>query len=294
MQIQTFKIFCDVAETSSFSKAAELNGVTQSAVSQQIRALEERYRVMLVERGKKNFALTVEGEVFLEASQQILEIMNGLEGRIRELRNIVAGELRVVSVYSIGLHELPVYLKEFKKRYEDVDVKVDYRRSSQVYMDVYEGRADIGLVAYPVKRKGLNVGAFWRDRLIMICPPEHRLAKKEKISLKDLQGEKFISFEPDLPTRKAIDKEFKGRKVDVKQVMEFDNIETVKRAVEIESGISIVPETTVKVECGSGSLCGIALEEELWRPLGVVTKRNRGVSPAQKQFLKLLHDGRSE
>lgn len=292
MQIQTFKIFCDVAETSSFSKAAELNNITQSAVSQQIRSLEERYDVLLIERGKKNFALTHEGSLFLEASLQILQIYNSLSDKIHEMRNVVAGELKIATVLSIGLHELPTFLKEFRQQYPEVEIKVEYRRSTQVYAAVQDGLVDIGLVAFPLKRKGLKVEAFWKDKLVLICPPEHKLAQRGKIKLSDLSGEKFISFEPDLPTRKAIDRLMKRDHISVKQVMEFDNIETVKRAVEIESGVSIVPETTVTLERESGSLGVVEIDaQDMWRPLGVLVKRNRGASPAQKQFIALLQKG---
>lgn len=292
MQIQTFKIFCDVADTSSFSKAAAINAITQSAVSQQIRSLEERYDVLLIERGKKNFALTPEGQIFLEASRQILSTYQSLGDRIRELRNVVAGDLRIATVYSIGLHELPPFLKQFRLEYPDVNVKVEYRRSTQVYTEVQDGHVDLGLVAFPVKRKGLKVEAFWKDKLVVICPPDHAFAGRDAVTLKELSKERFISFEPDLPTRKAIDRLLKRERVEIEQVMEFDNIETVKRAVEIESGISIVPETTVLEERESGSLCVVEIQaRDMWRPLGVIVKRNRGSSPAQKQFIRLLQNG---
>ena len=292
MQIQTFKIFCDLTETSSFSKAAQRNSITQSAVSQQIRSLEDRYKVMLIERGKKNFALTQEGQVFLEASKTILHTYRNLADRIRELQNIVAGQLKIATVYSIGLHELPPFLRVYRNAFPDVEVKIDYRRSAQVYTAVQEAQADIGLVAYPTKRKGLKVEAFWEDKLVVICPPKHRLARRRRIPLLELSGERYISFEPDLPTRKAIDRLLKGAKVEVNQVMEFDNIETIKRAVAIENGISIVPQTTIEDEARSGSLVGIELDaQEVWRPLGILTKRNRASSPAQKHLIRLLQEG---
>jgi DNA-binding transcriptional LysR family regulator len=107
MYIQTFKIFCDLAETQSFSKAAALNSITQSAVSQQIRAVEKRFEVTLIERARRHFSLTPEGKVFLNASREILEVYDTLGDRLHTLRDVVAGELRLASIYSIGLHELP-------------------------------------------------------------------------------------------------------------------------------------------------------------------------------------------
>lgn len=295
MHVETFKVFCDLADTSSFSNAAKLNSITQSAVSQQIRTLETRYNVMLIERGRRNFSLTPEGQAFLEASRQILNIYDHLGDRLHELQNIVAGELKVASVYSIGLHELPPFMKKFRRRYPEVTVQVEYRRSAQVYSQVLNGEVDLGLVAYPARRKGLLVERFLEDKMVVICHPSHPFAKKKRLQLEDLNGEKFISFEPDLPTRKAVDRHLKGHDVKVESTMEFDNIETVKRAVEIENGISIVPQNTVHPEVRAGTLVAIEIEKpEIWRPLGIVLKRSHPRSPALREFINLLQSGLDE
>lgn len=291
MQIETFKVFCDLVETASFSRAAALNHITQSAVSQQIRALETRYRVSLIERGKKNFSVTPEGRAFLQASKEILATYEHLGERIKELQNLVAGELTVATIFTIGLHELPPFLKKFRARFPDVEVKVEYRRSAQVYNEVLEGQADLGLVAFPSRRQGLIVENFWRDKLVVICHPGHTFAKRRRIKLQDLEGERFIAFEPDLPTRKAIDRVLRGGGVHIDQVMELDNIEAVKRAVAIENGISIVPLTTVAEECRHHSLHAAEIESiDMWRPLGALYRRHRPISPAQKQFLVMLKE----
>ncbi len=292
MYIETFKVFCDLAETGSFSKAASMNSITQSAVSQQIRALETRFKVVLVERGRRNFSLTPEGHAFLEASKEILDVYNHLGDRLQELRNVVGGEVRIASIYSIGLHELPPILKSFRQKHSNVEVHVEYRRSVQVYTEVLNGEVDLGLVAYPMKRAGLIVEIFDEDDLVLICHPNHALAKFESIRLPQLNGEKLISFEPDLPTRKVIDKHLRDQGVQIEHTMEFDNIETVKRAVEIESGVSIVPSNTVRKEVESGLLAAVAIAEpKMVRPLGVITRRNRSRSPAHKEFISALKAG---
>ncbi|MEO6054307.1 MAG: LysR family transcriptional regulator [Chthoniobacterales bacterium] len=284
-----FKIFADLADTQSFSKAAETNGITQSAVSQQIRAVEKNFQITLIERGRRDFALTNEGRAFLEASREILEIYESLGNRLQKMRDVVAGDLRISTVYSIGLHELPPYLKQFRRTYPEVEVKVEYRRSAQVYNAVLEGSADVGLVAYPSPRRGLDVLTFWKDKLVVICAPSHRFAHRRRLKLRDLDGEKFIAFEPDLPTRKEIDRRFKDEGVKVRHALEFDNIETVKRSVEIENGISIVPETAVQAEIRSGSLIAVEIDaENMWRPLGALIKKRLSGSHARKKFLDML------
>jgi DNA-binding transcriptional LysR family regulator len=291
MQIETFKVFRDLVETSSFSKAAVMNAITQSAVSQQIRALETRFGVVLIDRGRRHFALTPEGAVFLDASKDVLRIYNSLGDRLKELLDVVAGEIKLASIFSIGLHELPPVLKAFRGAYPDVEVEVEYRRSSEVYGLVVGGEVDMGLVSYPVKRNGIQIEPFMKDRLVVICHPGHELAKKRRVNLKDLEGQRFIGFEPDLPTRKAIDRQFREGGVTIQQVMEFDNIETVKRAVEIETGVSIVPGTTVEEEVDDRNLVAIPIEDpEMWRPLGILLKRNRTRSPALKRLVSLLKE----
>ncbi len=289
MHIQSFKAFSNLAETSSFSKAAQMNGITQSAVSQQVRALEQRFRVKLIERGRRNFSLTPEGRVFLQASHQIMDILLDLENRIHNLQNLVAGELCISTIFSIGLHELPPYLKTFRQAHPQVEVRVEYRRSSEVYLSVLEGRAEVGLVAYPAPRRGLQAVTFWSDRLVLICSPSHPLASRRRLPLSALQSEKFIAFEPDLPTRREIDRKLRSEGVKVKLVLEFDNIETVKRAVEIENGVSIVPEATVRDEVEGGLLSAVDFADPaLRRPLGALIRRSARISPALREFLALL------
>ncbi len=229
VQVESFKVFRDLVESRSFSKAASLNLVTQSAVSQQVRAMEERFLVPLIERSNKRFGLTREGQMLYEASKQIVYQFDSLQHQLSEIRNVVSGTIRLSTVYSIGLHELPPYLKKFLKEFPGVHVHVEYRRSNQVYEEVGEGTSDLGLVAFPVQKKALKVEAFRKDRLVLICVPGHELARQEEIVVEKLRKEKFIGFEPDIPTRKAVDKIFREAGIEVNPVMEFDNIETVKR-----------------------------------------------------------------
>jgi DNA-binding transcriptional LysR family regulator len=289
MHVETFQVFCDLVETTSFSEAAERNNISQSAVSQQIRALEERFGVTLVERGRRNFAVTPEGEVFLQAARNILDAYRGIEQELDEMRDIVAGQLTIATVYSIGFHELPPYLEAFREKFPDVDLQVQYRRSNQVYADVSENHADLGLVAYPEERKGVEIEPAWKDRLVVICPPNHPLAKRKSVDLKAIDGQRFISFEPDLPTRKAIDGMFSQAGIQVKEVVEFDNIETVKRGVLIENAISIVPSESVRSEVESKSLVRIPIDGKfIWRPLGIVRRRTKAITPAMREMIQLL------
>lgn len=289
MQIESLKVFCDLAETESFTKAAQINHVTQSAVSQQISSLERQFKSLLIERSKKKFRLTREGQVLYDYSKQIIQTYDALFSRLQEIKDIVSGTIRVATIYSIGLHDLPPYLKKFLKAYPTVNVHVEYRRSNQVYDDVLGNVVDLGLVAYPLRDSKLEIVPLRKDMMVLVCHPQHPLARTKSVKLREISGQKFIGFEPDIPTRRAIDKILKENGVSVHHVMEFDNIETVKRAVEIDAGISIVPHGTITQEVAKQTLAEVKFEdEEFYRPLAAIHKKNKVLSPAMKQFLNVL------
>ena len=291
MQIESLKVFCDLAETKSFTKAAQINTVTQSAVSQTISALERRFKSLLIERSKKNFRLTPEGEVFYDYSKRILQMCDALFSKLQEIEDVISGNIRVATIYSIGLHVLPPYVTKFMKSYPTVNVHVEYRRDNQVYENVLGNVVDLGLVAYPSRDARLEVVPIRKDRLVLICHPQHEFAKRKSVKVKALDGQKFINFEHDIPTCKALDKIFKDHHVTVDQVMQFDNIETVKRAVEIESGVAIVPQVTVGEEVATQTLAAVELENGRYtRPLAVIYKKNKVLSPAIKQFIAMLKE----
>jgi DNA-binding transcriptional LysR family regulator len=291
MQIESLKVFCDLAETESFTKAAQINSVTQSAVSQQISTLERTFKSLLIERSKKKFRLTREGQVLYDYSKQIIQTFESLNSKIQELKDIISGTIRVATIYSIGLHDLPPYVKRFMKSYPTVNIHVEYRRANQVYDDVLSNVVDLGLVAYPVKDSKLEIIPLRKEPLVLICHPQHPFTQQKSVKLKALVGQKIIGFEPDIPTRKALDKILKEHNVEVKHVMEFDNVETVKRAVEIDAGISIVPYGTVIQEIAKQTLASVEIEDgQFFRPLAAIYKKNKVLSPAMKQFLAILKD----
>ena len=263
--------------------------MTQSAVSQQISSLERLFKSLLIERSKKKFRLTREGQVLYDYSKQIISTYDALHSKLQEIKDIISGTIRVATIYSIGLHDLPPYLKKFLKAYPTVNVHVEYRRANQVYEDVLGNVVDLGLVAYPTRDSKLEIFPLRKEPLVLICHPQHPLAKNKSVKLKAISGQKFISFEPDIPTRKALDRILKEHSVQVQHAMEFDNIETVKRAVEIDAGVAIVPQGTVAQEVGKQTLAQVDIEDgEFYRPLAAIYKKNKVLSPAMKQFLAVL------
>ncbi|HEY0172488.1 MAG TPA: LysR family transcriptional regulator [Pyrinomonadaceae bacterium] len=291
MQIETLKIFCDLVETRSFSQAAERNFVTQSAVSQQVRGLESKFKRRLLERvrGRRELHLTQAGEAFFEASREVLSAYGRLEENMRQLSGTVGGTVRVATVYSVGLHELPPVVREFMGLYPRAKIDLEYSRTTRVVRDVQSGAVDVGVVAYPEKRRGLEVIPLGGDRLVFICRPEHPLAGRRKLKAADLQGQNFVHFERDIPTRRATDRILRAHGVTVQRAAEFDNIETIKRAVEVGLGVAVVPRPSVLDERRSGQLAVIPLAEPEWeRTVGAVYRSDRALSTAARKFVELL------
>ncbi len=291
MQIETLKIFCDLVETQSFSQAAERNFVTQSAVSQQVRGLEEKFKRRLLERvrGRRELHMTEAGEAFFNASREVLNAYTGLEESMRALTGTVSGTVRVATVYSVGLHELPPAVRQFMTLYPQAKIDLEYSRTTRIVRDVQSGAIDLGIVAYPEKKRGLEVVALGGDRLVLICLPNHPLAKKKKLRAADLQGRDFVHFERDIPTRRATDRIMKAHGVTVNRVAEFDNIETIKRAVEVGLGVAIVPRPSVLDEQRSGRLAVVPLAEPEWtRTVGVIHRSDRKLGSAARKFVALL------
>jgi LysR family transcriptional regulator, transcriptional activator of the cysJI operon len=289
MQVENFKIFADLVETKSFSKSAKLNGITQSAVSQQARAMERHFKTLLIDRSQKQFQLTREGLRVYEAAKEILHQYEKLLSELQEMKKVISGTIRISTIYSIGLHELPPFIKRFLHEYPSVNVRVEYRRSNLVYEDILHNSVDFGLVAFPVKMRQIEMTPFRNDHLVLITHPGHPLAKSGEVLLPAIAGHKFIGFEPDLPTRKAVDQIFRENRIEIDPVMEFDNIETVKRAVEIDAGIAIVPQATVLQEVRQGTLVAIQFKgKEFTRPLAILHRKGRVLTPAMKKFIEIL------
>jgi DNA-binding transcriptional LysR family regulator len=286
MQLESLKMFCDVVETGSFSRAAQLNHVTQSAVSQQIRALETRYEQKLLSRSARQVTPTPAGERLFRGCKEILARFAEVEQEIREQSAEVAGTTTVSTIYSVGLHELQSIQRSLLKTHPKVNMRLNYRRNDQVYDDVILGAAEIGVVAYPQPRAGVDIIDFRNDRLVLVCSPDHALASKAKISMSALTGLPFIAFDREAPTRKAIDKLFREKGIELNPVMEMDNVETIKRGVEMGLGVSVLPQATCVHEVAVGSLVTKPFAEaNVNRPIGLLIRKGKYLDRASQAVL---------
>jgi DNA-binding transcriptional LysR family regulator len=289
MHIEILKVFCDLVELRSFSKTAEKNFMSQSAVSQQLAQLELQYNCQLVNRKKRPIELTVEGQVLHRAFREMIDRYEQLKVELNELKSSGQTRINVAAIYSIGMHTLPAYVKRFMVRNPKVNVHIEYFSPSKVYELVLGGDFDIGLVAVPKKDKRLDVYDFEDEPLDFVCSPKHQLAAEPEIEMHRIQFEPFVAFESDVPSRLWIDGILQRYGITVRPVMEFDNVETIKRAVEIGVGVSILPRTTIIAEVSSGSLRAIPFSNENFiRPTGIIVRKNAIRSNAVKAFVDVL------
>ena len=293
MQIETLKVFTDLVELENFSLAAERNFITQSAVSQQIRGLEERFNRRLLERvrGRRDVKLTPAGEIFYREARSVLSAYDHLQESLRSVVGKIGGTVKVSTVYSVGPHELPAKVRGFMKKFPAAKIDLEYSRTTRVVRDVLTGVVELGVLAFPEPRRGLTIAHMPENRMVLITPPDHKFAGRKSLRTRDLEGEDFVHFERDVPTRKAVDRIFKENGVEVKKVAEFDNIETIKRAVEVGFGLSILPEPSVRDAGRAGLLSVVPLVEDHWtRSVGVIYRSDRQLSLAAKKFVSLLTD----
>lgn len=291
MHIKSLKVFCDVVRRRSFSRAADENGISQSGASQIVHQLEESLGVKLIDRSKRPFILTPEGDVYYGGCRKLVQRFFALEDEVRTLHLEVAGRVGVASIYSVGLSHLNHYVQEFLSQHPKANVRLEYHHPDRVYQLIENDQADLGLVSYPKSSRNIKAISWREEPMWLVCAPSNALASRDQIYVKELAGRKLVSFDPELRIRREIDRALSNHGVDVEVVMEFDNIETIKRAIEIDAGVGILPAPTVERELQMGSLAALTFRDlHLVRPLGIIRRRGHEFGKTASRFLKLLKD----
>jgi DNA-binding transcriptional LysR family regulator len=289
MQLESLKVFCDVARCRSFSQAAQLNRRTQSAVSQIVRQLEDHLRVRLLDRSTRPPRLTPLGQHFYDGCRELVERYQELEASIRTARTEAEATVEVAAIYSVGLGDMGKYVERFTADNPHVRIHVDYVHPDRVYEKVLEGTADFGLVSFPRPARKWDVLPWREEVMVLACAPSLRLARRDSVRPADLDGEKFVAFDKDLTIRRHIDRFLREQGVGVEMACEFDNIENIKKAVEESAGVALLPEPTLRREVRSGGLVAVPLSgAALVRPLGVIFRRHNKLSAAARGFIDLL------
>jgi len=289
VSLENLKIFRDIAHSRRISRGAAMNGISQSAASQLIQGLEKNLGVELFDRSKRPLALTEAGKLYYDACRDLLRRHDQALAEIEALKHDAGGSVRLACIYSIGLHEMARRTAEFQQLHPKARVHLEYLRPDKIYEAVLTDQTDLGILSYPAQARELKVIPWRQESMRLVVYPQHRLAGRESVDAAELAGERFVSFDEDLAIRKALDRFLRDSGVTVEPVLQFDNIQMIKEAVAIGSGVSILPELTVTEEIAQGRLAAIPFRQaNLARPVGIVHRRGKKLSPAALQFLDFL------
>jgi len=291
MQFEALRVFCDIARCRSFSQAAAAQQppLTQSAASQIVHQLEKRLGVQLINRSIRPLQLTALGQAYYEGCKDLVERYLELEASIKRAQSPLTVTVQVAAIYSIGLGDMGQYIERFTAQLPYARVHVEYLHSSRVVEKVLDTSVDFGLVSFPRKVRALTILPWREEEMVVACQPSHPLARLSSVRPEQLAGEKYIGFDRGLGIRRQVDRFLRQQGVAVEVALEFDNIENIKKGLEIAGGVALLPEPTLQQEVAANLLVARPLNGcRFVRPLAIIYRRQHRPSPAAQRFIDLL------
>ena len=289
MHVKSLKVFCDVVGRRSFSLAASENGISQSGASQIVHQLEDSLGVRLIDRSKRPFVLTAEGEVYYEGCRKLVHRYLALVEEVRTLHQYVDGRVNVASIYSVGLSYGKQLIDRFTEQYPKTTVHMEYHHPDRVYELVAEGQVDIGLVSYAQSNRSITAIRWREEPMTLVCSPHHPLAARQRVAATEVDGLRIIGFDRGLPIRRNIDRQLAEFGIEVDVDSAFDNVDTIKRAIVVNAGASFLPAPSVQSELQAGELVSVCIENvSLTRPLGIIHRRGVELGQTAQRFVELL------
>ncbi len=286
------KLFRDIAQLGSMSRGADLNAVSQSAASQHVAELESRYDIKLIDRTHRPLKLTEAGELYHEMCRDVLRRMDEFESRLGHLQSAVVGKARVAAIFSVGLSEMSQLQAEFANRWPKAELAVEYLHPEKVYQAVRSDQADLGLVSYPQASKDIAILDWREEEMAVAVAAGHPLACRDKVRAVELEPFPFVSFDPDLPIRREVDRFLKEQGASVSVTQHFGSIPEVKEAIALERHFSILPVRMLQNEISQGRLIAVPFDgPRLVRPVGIVHLRKKRFNRAAQSLLALLREG---
>jgi DNA-binding transcriptional LysR family regulator len=288
MADRRLQVFYTVARLLSFTKAAEALHMTQPAVTFQVRQMEEHFNTRLFDRTHNRIDLTEAGRVVFEYAERIFEHYAEMENAIREMTGDISGAITLGASTTIAEYMLPALLGEFKSKYPDVNVRLKVTNTEGIVSMVENNVIDLGVVEAPVNNKNLLVEVCRVDQLVVIVSPQHPLADKSSVTMKELSEYPFICREQGSGTREVIMEYLAEQKVGkdhLQHCMELGSSEAIKGAVEAGMGVSILSRSTISKELKLGILKGIPLAPPLERPFSFVRQRQKFRLHAMEELL---------
>lgn len=287
--LNQLRVFRAVAESKSFTRAAEMVHLTQPGISKHIKQMEEYFGVHLFDRMGKKVALTRAGEILLEATLEIMASIATAEQHIEDLKGLRGGDLVLGASFPIGIYVLPGILAAFRKKYPAVEVTLDISLSQKIVAKILANKLELGLASRATHDPRLVATEFMSDKLIAIAPRKHRWSNKKQIKPHELLGETFVVAARGAGTRAIVEERLRDKGIVLTKVVDFGNTEGVKRAVEAGLGVSIQSHCVVQREIAAGSLTGVSLSGIDTRlPYFSVCRKGKHLSKAAQAFLDLL------
>ena len=215
MNVKSLKLFCDVVGRRSFSQAAAENGMTQSGASQIVHQLEDSLGVRLIDRSKRPFLLTAEGELYYEGCRRLVQRYDALEEQVRALHQDVGGRVGIASIYSIGLSYGRQLVERFTARYSKATVNIEYHHPDRVYELVAGDRVQLGLMSYAQTTRLIKAAPWFEEPMTLVCAAEHWLAERRRVGREELQGLEIVGFDRELKIRRHIDRQLAEHGIEV-------------------------------------------------------------------------------
>jgi DNA-binding transcriptional LysR family regulator len=291
MNLHQLRIFCEVAEASNFSAAAEKLHLTQPAVTLQIKNLEDYYDLKFFERTGKKVFLTEEGKILFDFASQILNLSRQAEEVIDDIKELSRGTVRIATSYSFADYYLPSLLKAFHKKYPTISIKISVGNSSQITEDTLLHKNDLAFVAQHPGNQKLIVREFVSDILMAIVPNGHKLAARESITLNELNGEPLILREPGSSKRKMVDETFRKKRISPLVIMESASTLAIKKMVENGAGIAILSSQVAKKDVEATAFKALPFTEvEMAHRFYLIYQKDKYFSKALKAFIDLALD----
>jgi DNA-binding transcriptional LysR family regulator len=292
MDFDQLTTFVQVAKLKSFSKAGQKVFRSQSAVSAQIRQLEQAYKAKLLDRSAKSVELTPAGEVLFDYADRLLRLRDESMQIVADRGSVVQGPVTFGANEATCLYLLPDILSEFKRRYPLVHISIYRNFSHKILQRLEEGSLDLGIVTLPLKSPNLKMHVINRDRLRFMVSSKNSLAQRSHVTLEEIAAAPMI-FPKTGYTRQVLDKLFRPHRSRLQIAMELPSIGMIKTFVAADVGISIISESFARDQVKSGEVKLLNVEGvDLWRELALVYRRDRSLPRAVQSLINMIRESR--
>lgn len=290
MDINQLEVLVTVARERSFSRAAEVLGRTQPAVSQAVRRLEAEIGEKLFDRSSKDGTLTFAGEVLLGHAKQMLHLRHNAYVAMTEMRDLRHGKVTISANEHTVFYLLPV-IEEFRRLHPLIKIEVQRGLASRIPKQITAREVELGVISFPPHDDSIKSIPVMSDELVFVVSPKHRFAGQAEVSVKDLAEESFVAHNAPSPYRRMVIEAFDKHKTKLNIAIELPSLEAIKLMVERGVGVALIPRLSANAEIAAGRLIALSVRGlKLERKLNIIYRRGSELSHASKAFLKLAKE----